>query len=534
MQDSTSIPRHNSRKASPTNRHARRRAFFETLEDRRVMASNLINFDNLTAPDSFDSQIALASEYASQGVEFGGVNGVGWEVLNEAGGFGVAAASSPNFLAWNTELTGSTEKVTFAATTNNVSLQVGSYEGGNFTATAFDANGNSLGSDTVSLTEQLQSVSLPYSNIASVELSTTAVFGVLDNLSYDIAQNAPATPISASLDANGNLTIADSESSPNDNLITLSSDGTYLILSDPRVPFAAAPTAQSALSNNGRTLSIPLSQVTGSITVLGGGGDDTLSVDYATSIANTINFDGGSGGFDTLSVRANADTTYAPSATIYGDGTIEHGGSTINFFGLEPVDFDFTGPSAFTLTLPGADDIVDIANGTTVAGGLAALILSGSSGGTPFETAHVRGASNVIINTVSGGTDGNDAITISSANNAHNNTALTISTGTGTDTVMINGATSFTGSVSIDTVNVSSVAAGTINAGAGLTITNTGTASGSNSLAGDITGSGGLTKLGAGTLFLTSTNSSYSGTTIFTNGIVNIASIANFGANSSL
>ncbi len=271
-------------------------------------------------------------------------------------------------------------------------------------------------------------------------------------------ENVGSTPVTVALDDLGNLTISDFGTDATNNQITLSSNGAYFILSDPWVTFSALPTAASLLSNDSKTLSIPAAAVTGKITILGGDGNDTLTVDYANAIANTIIYEGGAGGFDTLAIKAKADTTYTPSATVYGDGNIEHGESHISFFGLEPVDFDFTGPGAFTLSLPGANDIVNLANGTTVVDGLAALVISGSSGGTAFETAHVRGASDVVINTT--GVAGVDAITITSVNNTHTNANLTINTGTEAgDTITIingtlTGATAFTGTVSLTTATL--------------------------------------------------------------------------------
>ena len=49
-----------------------------------------------------------------------------------------------------------------------------------------------------------------------------------------------------------------------------------------------------------------------------------------------------------------------------------------------------------------------------------------------------------------------------------------------------------------------------------------------------ISGSGNVTKTGAGTLTLSNTANTYSGVTTFAGGIVNVASVANYGANSSL
>ncbi len=474
------------------------------------MATQLLNFDDAFAPEAFSQQTELTTQYSDQGVRFAGQSGAGWEVLNDSGNFGIGGYSAPNFLAWNTELTSAAEILSFAAPASDVSLQVGSTEAGTFTATAFDDQGNELGSSTIALTSALQSIALPYSAIATVQFSTTAWFGVLDNLQFEIEDFTPPTPVTATIDTAGNLVIADSDSDPNNNQLRISSDGSYLIFSDPLVAFAAAPSAGSIVSDGGRTLAIPLADVTGTITFLAGGGDDTFVVDYSTSITNVINFEGGVGGYDTLSIQAYADTIYTPSATVYGDGVVEHGGSVINFVGLEPVDFDFFGPGTFTLALPGVNDTVGIANGTTVMGALPALIISGSSGGTPFETAHVRNATNIVIDTITNGTTGVDAVTIASADNAHGNTNLTIST----ETLNVSGATVFSGALNFTAANVSSTAAGTISTGNGLTVNTSGTTS---TLTGNISGAGGVVKTGTGTLTLAG-NNAYTGGTVLSQG----------------
>jgi Ca2+-binding RTX toxin-like protein len=88
-----------------------------------------------------------------------------------------------------------------------------------------------------------------------------------------------------------------------------------------------------------------------------------------------------------------------------------------------------------------------------------ALKISGSSGGVAFENARVRGSA-LVIDTVTGGSDGNDTITILSANNAHTNTTLRIDTGTGTDTISVgSGYNVVAGGANIDTITVNGTTA---------------------------------------------------------------------------
>src|SRR5262249_19630940 len=90
------------------------------------------------------------------------------------------------------------------------------------------------------------------------------------------------------------------------------------------------------------------------------------------------------------------------------------------------------------------------------------------SGGVAFENARVRNSA-IVIDTVTGGSDGNDTITITSANNAHGNTSLLVSTGTGTDSLTVSGTATFAGTL---TANVA-----TVNLNADVTNPITGTAS---------------------------------------------------------
>jgi hypothetical protein len=119
-----------------------------------------------------------------------------------------------------------------------------------------------------------------------------------------------------------------------------------------------------------------------------------------------------------------------------------------------------------SLEWSGATDIVDIANGLTVVGGLDALVLSGSSNAVAFETAHVRDATEIAIDTTT--VAGTDLVTISSASNAHNNGASTIDTGAETgDVINDNGTNTFAGTTTLD--------ASTINLNANITNVITGT-----------------------------------------------------------
>lgn len=186
-------------------------------------------------------------------------------------------------------------------------------------------------------------------------------------------------------------------------------------------------------------------------TVTGGAGNDSLTVDFTNVGASsaTISFDGGAAGNDKMAISGGVDVVYTPSATTNGSGDVTAGGRTISFSNLEPVDFDLAGAGSFALHLPNGNDTVTVANGTTSIGGLPALSITGTSGGVAFESAHVRNATTLTIDTVTGGSNGTDSVSVNSANNAHGNASIAISTGDSSDFVRVM-ETTLTGDVSVE------------------------------------------------------------------------------------
>ncbi|HND53379.1 MAG TPA: hypothetical protein PLV92_13310, partial [Pirellulaceae bacterium] len=131
------------------------------------------------------------------------------------------------------------------------------------------------------------------------------------------------------------------------------------------------------------------------------------------------------------------------------DGAVTVTGlGTISFTQLEPVDLQSF--ATVNVQFANANDVVNLTNGFDASTGLAAaLVVSGTSATVPFETVHLRNNSTVVIDTVTGGADGNDTVTVVSGDNAHGNTNLTITTGAGTDTTTTSGALTLTGDLSI-------------------------------------------------------------------------------------
>ena len=208
--------------------------------------------------------------------------------------------------------------------------------------------------------------------------------------------------------------------------------------------------------------------VINSLTVNGtAGGNDVLLLNAAFGNpipTGGLTLNGGAAGNDALRITGTGLTeTYTPTTS--GNGTITVGTGTVNFTGLEPIDFDVVG-GTFNLNLTGVNDVVDISESTLLDELTPALKISGSTGGATFENARVRGAE-IVINTTSGSSDGDDTVTITSANNLHTNTSLTINTGVGSDSVLINGAATFSGAVSITT---ESIAIGAVLTGSNITL----------------------------------------------------------------
>lgn len=208
-------------------------------------------------------------------------------------------------------------------------------------------------------------------------------------------------------------------------------------------------------------------------------GNDALTLDLTSGDplpASGFTFNG-SGGTDTLSIlgTGSQNPTCTPNSTTANRGIL-----TLTTIGARSVAFDTSEAVEFrqlgtvTVSLPNANDTVNIANTTLLDGVTAALAVTGNSGGVGFADARIRG-SNIAINTTT--SDGNDMVTIASANNAHANTGLSINTGSGTDTVAVNGAVAMSGSIS--------VASPTIQLGANLS-TSVAAAAGSLTLTGAV------------------------------------------------
>jgi hypothetical protein len=187
------------------------------------------------------------------------------------------------------------------------------------------------------------------------------------------------------------------------------------------------------------TYTIPLSSLT-SLTIDGGDGDDTLTVDLSGGSpipAGGLFFNGGNQtSEDTLVViGAGGSGTYTPSGTTPGSGVVDTGSGAITFTGLEPVFVSSF--LSFTFVTPNVhDDIsLDKVNGNGR--------IAGTSSGTPFESLNFAGVATLAIDAASNdGSGGNDTITVGSGGlGGIGLSLLQLNVGGGSNTLIVNGGT---------------------------------------------------------------------------------------------
>src|SRR5262245_30253344 len=251
------------------------------------------------------------------------------------------------------------------------------------------------------------------------------------------------------LSGSGNLVISDVQGTHNDT-VTLQSDTQHAqyIITDPSQALDVSSINGATLSPDGHTAFVPFASVTGNQIVADlGGGDDSLTIDFTLgSFSQSIDYAGGDGE-DSLTITGmGLISTYTPS-DVAGSGTIVVGGENISFTGIEPIDVDVVGGS-FVLDLPGTtSDSVTIDQSTLVGNpSQAALKVSGTVNGTPFENARVRGAT-IAINTHGG----NDTVTVNATGSNHLDSSLSINTGTDSgDKTVIAGEANSSGATTLD------------------------------------------------------------------------------------
>ena len=344
--------------------------------------------------------------------------------------------------------------------------------------------------------------------------------GVTDLAGNSLAASASDTwqlAAAAAEVTDGNATAGDVSGVSNENLTLFLNSGKARLQDSTNTVAAGAGSTQ--IDDN----TIEFNTALNTIVVEGGAGDDTLTIDLRGGnpvAGNTITFNGGDGGNDTLIIIDENGTTvisgvYTPDLITGGSGTIEFdvngGGSlTINFTGLEPVEQ--SGVASFDFVSPGSEDVVTVTSATG-SGNEAAVNVAGSSASVTFESLTAFDVTSLTIdlgaNDSVGGGSGADSLTISSGLDSASDIAqglqdLTIDLGASDgDTLTIDSDIDVPGTLSVDgfetiVLNV-----------AELDISN------------EITGTNGIDKQGNSTLIL-SGDSSFTGASSVTTGTLQV------------
>jgi autotransporter-associated beta strand protein len=172
-------------------------------------------------------------------------------------------------------------------------------------------------------------------------------------------------------------------------------------------------------------------------------GNDTLTVDFASSLnpipASGIIFNG-DGQTGVPGDKLIVDNVVAGSATL--NHTDAHSGSvalsglgTINYTGLEPVEFDNSTITSLTVNLPNTNDSTDDNTELRISG--SDLIVDSLNGEHEDDTVSLNGITSLVIN----GRDGDDTIALHSSMSAFAG-AITIDGGAQTDDINVNAALS--------------------------------------------------------------------------------------------
>ena len=222
----------------------------------------------------------------------------------------------------------------------------------------------------------------------------------------------------------------------------------YVVLNGPNVEIRSGGPSGPVLLNE------PIATLV-NITINGGDGDDTLTVDLSGGDVippNGIFFNGnGQAGGDSLIVIGDGTNTgaYTPDSTTNGNGLVFADTiGNITFTGLEPVQVSAF--PAFTFISPNSDDIITIADGVGM-GGEDALNVSGTSGGIGFEDLTVFDVATftVDLGTNDAGTPDDD-VTYNNLTTPQGIASVNVNTGAGDDFVEI-AATATSTMLGVDT-----------------------------------------------------------------------------------
>ena len=349
----------------------------------------------------------------------------------------------------------------------------------------------------------------------------------------------------AGINPQGMLVVYTTTSAEYDNQIIVSQDGIgNVLITDVLVPFETTSIEGAELLDDQHTLKIPLASIPAQqLHLFGGGGDDTLTVDYANGdaiLANGLFFYGGGQNStdpgDQIILR-NGDVDSVDYTFVNdNDGSIIIDGRRLEYTGLEPVT-DNLSASTRSFTFTGAAETVVISDPTAGDG----LTRINSTLGESVDF-NVPTTSLTVI------TNGGDTVNINAFDSTFNTPLISLQGTTSTNNYNLGAsniipdatALSLTGNVAFslngfnETVAslASTDATPTVNLTAGQTLT-AGNAT-STTYSGLLTGSGNLTKEGAGTLTLSGASTGYSGVTTINNGVLQLAAVDSVGTGNTV
>lgn len=320
----------------------------------------------------------------------------------------------------------------------------------------------------------------------------------------------------------GNLLVRGSSAVSNDD-IRISRSGSNIVVS---VDLGTDPAGVGPNGDNSPVgayvTSFPASSVN-SITVQAGAGVDKLTVDFAGGNpipTGGLSYNGGSNPGDDLTVTGGTFTTATINATGANTGNVNLDGSVLTYSAITSITSSIAAASLVfnlpasatqgTLTTSGANLLLDSTNSsftdtTIVPTGVAAITLNGGNSNDQFTLANVSAVFDANANPiVMNGGGGTDTIIVNAggilAANTNHSAALQLNDGT----VRLTAAAEFD--------SLAGTVAGIANLGSNtLTV---GSSNATTTFGGAANGSGGLTKVGTGTLTLAGTNTYTGATTI--------------------
>ncbi len=269
--------------------------------------------------------------------------------------------------------------------------------------------------------------------------------------SNDVTLTVQNSALAATIVGN-DLVIEDVDGTGKNNVLSVSRSGGNIVITDANEQFSTAITG-AVLSNGNKTFTISATDLTtamggsGKIIVKGQGGSDSLSVDVSTDLGFDVDFLGGSGTSDSLTLAADTVTSVTHAFTNANDGsvTIVDGGSrVITYTGLEPITDNLSATNR-VFTFNGGAETITLIDAT----GANMTIDSDLSESVTF--ANPSGSL-----TINAGT-GNDTVTITSVDaDGPFNVDLTINGDADSDMVNLNGDITFASGESL-IVNAESV-----------------------------------------------------------------------------